>query len=204
MEIVFLSDTHSRHHKVDVPGGDLLIHGGDVTNGRRGQIDDFLDWFLSLPHPYKLFIGGNMDFELEKEPNHFRAKLPENVHYLCNESVVIEGVHYFGSPMIPKFVGAFNRERGDELRKYWNQIPGEVDVLITHTPPKGILDRTSLGLTVGCADLMEKVLAVTPKYHLFGHVHEAYGKITQGETTFVNGSFFQRFRSNRPPWELKY
>ena len=106
--------------------------------------------------------------------------------------------------MIPRFVGAFNRKRGEALRAYWEKIPEDVDILVTHTPPSGILDRTSLGLSVGCKDLRRRVDELHARFHLFGHVHEAYGKETHGGTTFVNGSFvrgfFQRFNV---PFELE-
>ncbi len=196
MKIVFLSDTHAQHRKADIPDGDIFLHGGDVTSGREDQMLDFLDWFLALPHPYKVFIGGNMDRMLETEPEKYRAMLPAGAWYLENEGLEIEGLKIWGSPMIPNFVGAFNRSRGAELDAYWAQIPEGLDILLTHTPPAGILDRTSLGLSVGCAGLRARVERVKPRFHLFGHIHEAYGRKEVGSTSFINGSFVRgRFRN---------
>lgn len=193
MKIVFISDTHGKHRKASIPDGDLLIHGGDVTNGREGQMLDFLNWLAALPHTYKIFIGGNMDRMLEVDSVKYHNMLPENTFYLENENLTLEGLHLWGSPMIPKFVGAFNRKRGEELMAYWEKIPDDVDILITHTPPYGILDRTSRGLSVGCEDLRKRINELHPRLHLFGHIHESYGKEEHNDTVFANGSFVRGF-----------
>ena len=189
MTIVCISDTHGRHREVTLPDGDLLIHAGDISNGQQRQVTDFLDWFTAHPHRHKIFIGGNMDYPLEKKPQHYRNLLPENVYYLENEGVEIEDIKIWGSPAIPQFVGAFNYRRGPELRHFWQQIPEDIDLLITHTPPRGILDRTSQGKSVGCKELLLRVQAIRPKVHLFGHVHESYGKKTSEHTLFLNASY---------------
>ncbi len=205
MKIVFISDTHAQHRKAKLPEGDLLLHGGDVTNGRESQMDDFLRWLADQPHKYKVFIGGNMDGMLEKEAAQYRASLPPNTFYLENEGIEIEGLFIWGSPMIPRFVGAFNCDRGAELRAYWEKIPDNVDILLTHTPPGGILDRTSMGKSVGCRELRRRVDELQPKLHLFGHVHESYGQQSDERTTFVNGSFVRGFfHRNNPPVELNW
>ena len=32
MKITFISDTHTKHKQLDLPGGDILIHSGDIMN----------------------------------------------------------------------------------------------------------------------------------------------------------------------------
>lgn len=204
MKIIFISDTHGKHRKADIPDGDILIHGGDVTNGREAQMLDFLNWLAELPHTYKIFIGGNMDRMLEVDSVKYHNMLPDNTFYLENESLELEGLHIWGSPMIPKFVGAFNRKRGEELRAYWEKIPEDVDILITHTPPAGILDRTSMGFSVGCKELRQRVNELDARLHLFGHVHESYGREAHNGTTFINGSFVRGFYQHfNPPLEIE-
>jgi len=91
--------------------------------------------------------------------------------------VIIEGVKFYGSPWQPRFFDwAFNLDRGEEIKKKWDLIPMDTDVLITHGPPYGILDLTHEGEKVGCEELMKAVLRVQPKIHIFGHIHEAYGE----------------------------
>ena len=67
-------------------------------------------------------------------------------------------------------------------------IPKDTDVLITHGPPAGILDQTYEGQHVGCADLRRYVSMIKPKVHIFGHIHESYGREKKEGTVFVNAS----------------
>lgn len=83
---------------------------------------------------------------------------------------------------------AFNRDRGEEIKKHWDLIPNDTDVLITHGPPFGILDETVYSKRTGCEELLLRVYHVQPKHHIFGHIHEDYGVLAKRETTFVNAS----------------
>lgn len=68
---------------------------------------------------------------------------------------------------------AFNVPRGQSCLDKWNQIPDEVDILVTHSPPLGHGDYCNSGVRAGCAELLSTVQnRVKPKYHVFGHVHE--------------------------------
>jgi Icc-related predicted phosphoesterase len=200
MKIVCISDTHTHHEKAHIPEGDLLIHAGDISNGKDRQVIRFLEWFEQHPHPYKVFIGGNMDYTLEHDADRYRKLLSDYTYYLENEEVIIEGLKIWGSPVVPEFVGVFNYRRGEAMRFFWKRIPDDVDLLLTHTPPKGILDRTSSGTEVGCADLRKRVDEIQPPFHIFGHVHESYGIFRTEHTTFVNASFSSSkiFRYNAP------
>lgn len=55
-----------------------------------------------------------------------------------------------------------------------NPIPDNVDIIMTHGPPHGILDYCPQG-SVGCPNLLEAVRRVKPLMHCFGHIHEGYG-----------------------------
>lgn len=196
MKIVVLSDTHGRHKKVLLPEGDLLIHAGDITvEGRNSQVTDFLKWFGRQPHRHKIFIAGNHDFFFEQNTQaDVMAKLPAGVHYLNDSGVTIEGIHIWGSPVTPWFYDwAFNRQPGPDIRKHWDKIPAGTDILVTHGPPYGVLDKTHTGKNAGCADLLEKVKELSPKFHLFGHIHEAYGRVKEATTEYVNASIPDEF-----------
>jgi len=207
MKITFISDTHGSHDQLKLEPTDMLIHAGDISKlGQPEEIQKFLDWWEALPVKHKIFIGGNHDFYLEKSPGLFRRMLSNNYVYLENREIEIEGIKIWGSPITPYFFNwAFNRQRGAEIRKYWEQIPKDIDILITHGPPLGVGDRTTRGEAVGCEDLLEIVKKIQPKYHVFGHIHEAYGVYQEEGITFVNASVLNlSYQMVNPPVIINY
>jgi predicted phosphohydrolase len=197
MDLVILSDTHGSHMQVTVPDGDVLIFCGDGTSGDIDSTHDFLNWIHSMPHRHKVIIAGNHDRFFEHHgPDFMKGFIGEvapSVKYLEDSGCEIDGVKFWGSPVQPRFFDwAFNRDRGADIKRHWDLIPDDTDVLITHGPPRGILD-SSKPLSprpnhVGCADLLDAVQRVDPKVHCFGHIHGSYGYYSIGVTTFVNAS----------------
>ena len=190
MKLVFISDTHNRHRDIKIPEGDILVHAGDVSSrGIKSEIDSFINWFQSQPHKHKIFIAGNHDFFFEKiVERNVEVKIP-NVIYLNDSGCEIEGLNFWGSPVQPEFFNwAFNRKRGKEIKQHWDLIPKNTDILITHGPPYGILDKTTRNELVGCEELVKKVIEIKPKIHAFGHIHEGYGIFKNENTTFINAS----------------
>lgn len=173
-----------------MPEGDIILHAGDFSKrGTEEQIRDFFDWFSRLDYRYRICIAGNHDFLAEREPMKFRRLIPDNCIYLENSGTIVEGIRIWGSPITPWFYDwAFNRHRGAEINPYWAAIPDNTQILITHGPPSGILDRTFRGQEVGCLDLMERVKTIQPKLHLFGHIHEAAGTVEKDGVLFANAS----------------
>lgn len=197
---VCVSDTHGRHRDLPVPAGDVFLFAGDLSNHCDPEdLDDFNDWLGTLPHPHKLVICGNHDFHFETHPADARRRIT-NAVYLQDEAAEVLGLKVWGSPWQPRFFDwAFNLDRGPDLAARWALIPDNTDILITHGPPAGILDRTFRGTDTGCANLLERVRTVKPKLHLFGHIHEAAGVFETPDTLFVNASIgTDRFAGGRP------
>ncbi len=191
MKFVIISDTHGQHKNLTLPKGDVLIHAGDVSiRGEEKECIDFLNWFSECDFKYKIFIAGNHDFFFEKTPENILEKLiPENVIYLCDSGVEIENIKIWGSPITPNFFNlAFNSGRGESIAKHWELIPSDTDILITHGPVFGKLDKTKRGENVGCEDLLNTIDKIKPKVHICGHIHEAYGQINTSTTNFINAS----------------
>lgn len=111
-------------------------------------------------------------------------------HYLEDEGVIIGGYKIWGSPWSPWFYDwGFNLRRGPEIQAKWNLIPDETDILITHGPPLGFGDKCSDGYWAGCGDLLDTIRTrVKPAYHISGHIHEGYGILSDGTTTYINAS----------------
>jgi len=189
--IVCVSDTHGRHEEVAIPDGDVLVHAGDLTReGWLEEVAQFDSWLASLPHKHKVVVCGNHDWCFQETPGQARALLRHAV-YLQDEAAVVAGLRFYGSPWQPWFLDwAFNLPRGSELAAKWAMIPEDTEVLVTHGPPAGVLDLTKRGERPGCADLLDRVRAVRPRLHVFGHIHEAAGVIRDGETLFVNASAY--------------
>jgi Icc-related predicted phosphoesterase len=200
VRLVLISDTHMQHEALNLPDGDILVHAGDGTSrGTPREVMEFMTWLGDQPHEHVVLIAGNHDFLAEQDRERFRQYVPDGVTYLEDAGTTIEGVDIWGSPITPWFYDwAFNRARGEEIKKYWDRIPQDTEVLITHGPPHGILDRTTRGDLAGCEELRKRVDVIRPRLHVFGHIHEAHGRVEQSGTTFVNacvldGQYQHRF-----------
>src|SRR5271166_4785835 len=155
MKIVAISDTHEQHAQVVVPEGDILIHSGDFTNlGKIPAVASFAKWMGSQPHKHKILIAGNHELTLQSPYRNIVTNLfKENgIIYLEDSGVEINGLFFYGAPWTPFFNDwAFNLpRRGMELMAKWDMIPDNTNVLITHGPPKGILDDTINDGSQGC------------------------------------------------------
>lgn len=187
MRLVAIADTHTFHADLTVPDGDVLIHAGDMCRG--GDLDELqmnVEWLHTLPHRHKIIVAGNHDWAFAREGAAARALVRDFI-YLQDSEVTIDGLRFYGSPWQPEFHNwAFNLPRGRALADVWAKIPNGIDVLITHAPPEGIGDRAPVAGRIGCADLLRRVEEVTPRLHLFGHIHTDGGLFTRAQTTFVN------------------
>lgn len=192
MLIEFISDLHG--FLPELKGGDLLIIAGDLTaNDSKEEYDAFIRWLSQLPHRCKVFIAGNHDGLIEKGKVTIGSDLHEkNIHYLCDSSIEFEGIKIWGSPYTPTFESwHFMRDRGQDIKKHWDIIPSDIDILVTHGPPYGIFDKTIEEFQVGCEDLREAVQArIKPHIHCFGHIHECGNNVKKIDlTTYVNCSY---------------
>jgi len=194
MKICIISDTHMKHKFLSLKtyGADVLIHCGDMTgNGGSGAMTQFFEWFSSQDQfKHKIAIAGNHDWIFEKNPALAKTLVPENVAYLEDEELIIDGVKFYGTPVQKIFCNwAFNRSEA-KMAQHWAAIPGDTDVLITHSPPYGIGDLVPWqGEHHGSPSLyMEVMERIKPKIHCFGHIHEGYGMKILENTKFINAS----------------
>ncbi|GAA4465228.1 hypothetical protein GCM10023189_45550 [Nibrella saemangeumensis] len=220
MKILCISDTHGQHRhftdQIQSIDADVLVHAGDITaEGSFLNLKDFLTWLKAFNHiPHKVFVGGNHDRILEVEASYL-ATLRDllaryNIWYLHHESITIDGVNFYGSSYSPEFMNwHFMYRRGEPAQALWDMIPQNTDVLITHTPPFGILDEVigwggsiRTGGNVGCRDLLDRVNLLNPMLHVFGHIHNGYG-CTSGKnvkTSYVNAALLnEQYRPVNKP-----
>jgi predicted phosphodiesterase len=208
MRITLISDTHTKHDELsydpkDLPGGDLLIHAGDLMNSGRNPMDitSFCKWFDGLEqYDTKVFIAGNHDRMFENLPEQASEIYTsyKNITYLQDERLDLwdeddQQLIIYGSPWQPWFYDwAFNLPKGGPgLMSKWEAIPTDTDILITHGPPQDHLDVSGPPYNephLGCALLREKVDEQPPKIHVFGHIHGGYGYKFHNGTHFFNAS----------------
>jgi len=200
----FISDTHMQHHSLIVPKDiDCVIHAGDSTNfyelyKNQLEFENFINWFSNLPVKNKILIAGNHDVWATKKYNVDKVK-ELGIHYLEHEYMELEGRLIFGSPYTPTFGNWHFMKDRSKLSQYWEVLIPNIDILITHGAPKGILDlsHNSNHVLEYCGDgaLRKAIFKTQPKYHVFGHIHDSENCYNSGvctlsniKTTFINAS----------------
>ena len=206
MKIVAISDTHQR--EVELPWAHVLVHAGDACEvGSLDELDRFVAWFGSHPHPVKILVAGNHDWPFQvarKQAEEILKSSPSQITYLEDTGVRVNNKTFYGSPWQPEFCHwAFNLS-GPDLKPKWDRIPIGLDVLITHGPPYGIGDLSSWDNRIGCRHLRERLKQVCPRYHVFGHNHAGYGSYRLGSTNCFNVSTCnERYEAKNPAVEFE-
>lgn len=193
-KITCISDLHG--FSPDLPGGDLLIIAGDMTARDSPQEwTKFFQWLEAQKYRKKIFIAGNHD-------NHLIDHSPSDTtwEYLRDSGTEFEGLKIWGSPWTKTFIGmnphckAFTLGTEVQLAEKWDLIPEDTQILITHSPPYGYLDEIQdmfrgKILSVGSTSLMKKIPTLPNlRLHVFGHVHEGFGRIDKNGLTLINAS----------------
>lgn len=199
MKIVCISDTHSQNllTKWTWPEGDVLVHAGDMTS--RGSHDDLRKIgreMLQLPYRYRIVVPGNHDRAFwERESRKFLLQAWEllpGIIVLQDQIVGIDGVNFYGTSWF-----RFERDVESSVPKWeainknllWSKIPTETDIVITHLPPFGILDRREDGTELGSEALRQEIIGrVKPQAHIFGHAHKDHGVVEFSNIKFINAA----------------
>ena len=155
--------------------------------GTEQEALDFLNWFCDLPYRHKIFICGNHDDCL------YGANidgLDDNVHYLCNSGIEIDGLKFYGVSMFMNDC-IFDRQSCNYAR-----IPEDTDILITHSPAYGILDFDD-GINYGSEEILERLPSLhNLKAHLFGHTHARHGILERNGIVYSNGAIMDSDYTN--------
>ena len=192
MKIVAISDTHTYENSIEIPPCDLLICAGDISFRGRWieEVEPFLDWFVRQPAKHKVLVAGNHEVYISQAPALLEDRCKEyGIHYLRNSHVVIEGKKIFGSPYSVKFGNWAYGLPDDELQEIWNMIDSDTEIVVCHGPPKGILDTTLDGDSVGSETLWQHLQKLEYlRLFVCGHIHEDRGMITIGKVTYANAA----------------
>jgi Icc-related predicted phosphoesterase len=193
MKIAMLSDTHNSYGTLVVPECDILISAGDYSfRGTKNEVINFHKWFAKQPAKHLISVQGNHEIEVEKnfeQSKDMINRLDTRIHFIAEQTLRIEGFKIHCSAVTPAYNNwAWNRERGNEIKKHWDLIPDDIDILVTHGPPFGILDKVERRM-VGCVDLLKRIYELRKlRLHVFGHIHYSSGEETINRIRFVNAS----------------
>lgn len=187
MTVYAISDLHG--YLPEIPKCDLLILGGDYCAGsdRTEQLafmqGKFRNWLSQVPARYIVGIAGNHDFLFEESPG-----LVDNLpwYYLRDRGLDIEGIKIYGTPWTPRFGRWAFMKDDNNLADEYSKIPEGLDILITHGPAYGILDKSTYGEHCGSRQLKERIRDVVPDTVICGHIHEAFGIHDDGATRYFN------------------
>ncbi|KAI1397702.1 Metallo-dependent phosphatase [Hypoxylon fuscum] len=189
----------------EIPTADVAIHCGDLTEESYiNEFRKTLDLLRIIKAPLKLVIAGNHDFTLdtpifrkkvtesqvlEADVRKFYGDYGEARQIFDDarvEGIVFldEGTHKFdldNGATLTVYASPFTaslKEGGfqfDPREGHDFNIAKGVDIVITHSPPHGIMDLTDSKERAGCPALFSAVARARPKLHCFGHIHEEWG-----------------------------
>ena len=185
MEIKIVSDTHNDAHQIksEELSCDVLIHCGDFgTKGNFTEAYDFFYWFVKQPAKYKLFVPGNHDKRYKKSDELVQLTNKLGLVDLSNNFVEIEGKTFWGCNFVPQVNKAGITLNSPEPGQV-SSMPRGLDMLVTHAPPRYILDSNREGIACGSQHILEEMLLKQPKYHVFGHIHEQGGESARAGAT---------------------
>lgn len=204
MRIVATSDTHFPVDVKLIPDGDVFIHAGDLLSmGTPDEWNANLDWLTKLPHRTKLYVPGNHDFHVVlypgpavqqmREAGFIVLGLPNNEY----QSVTLEnGMSVLGLPYVKNLDRWCFNTTEQELHQNILSKMSKHDIIVSHSPIYGILDKEIRGNYTGFQEYTQYLITHNPKYWIHGHVHEQYGTATLGNTKIFNVSMCNRSKQH--------
>lgn len=192
MKLALLSDLHG-YLKIDVPKADAILIAGDIAPDFAGHPYRPIaqaEWILGVFYPWVESFGvdvvwtwGNHDFVgiADGLMETLERRQPKNSRLLVDQTAVLgDDIYVYGTPWSPRYAGwAFMKDE-DGLRQAYAKIPGSTDILISHAPPFGAVDKSEDGTRCGSPALADRLKALSVKLVVCGHIHEAAGmKIMQ-------------------------
>ena len=186
MKVLAFSDLHgSSKHAADLVAAsgdaDLVIGAGDFCNMRQG-LDDAMALFSEISVPFVIVPGNAESYD------ELRASAPENIEVLHGTATSIGGLSLFGLGygIPPTPFGEWSCDLSEAQAAEMLERCDKTDVLILHSPPKGIVDLTSAGQSVGSVSIHDSIARVQPKLAFCGHIHDSWGQTGLIGTTKVH------------------
>ncbi|MFN3207840.1 MAG: metallophosphoesterase family protein [Roseovarius sp.] len=187
MKILAFSDLHlARARAAEIvdasAGADLVIGAGDFCNHRAG-LDQAMDMLSGIVAPI-VAVPGNAESAEE-----LRAAALPNMTVLHGQGTKVNALSLFGLgygvPVTP--FGAWSCDLTNDEAETLLTACESADILVLHSPPKGVADLTSLDMSVGSTAIRDAIMRIQPKLALCGHIHDSWGQSGNiGATRVVN------------------
>lgn len=187
MNILAFSDLHmARNRAADLVAAsakaDLVLGAGDFCNHRKG-LDEAMEMLSGITAPM-VIVPGNAE-----SADELRAAALENMTVLHGEETVVSGLSIFGLgygvPTTP--FGDWSCDLSEDEAEVLLDTCGSADIMVLHSPPKGIGDETSQGLSVGSTAIRDAITRVQPRLAVCGHIHDSWGQSGRiGRTRIAN------------------
>lgn len=190
MIICAISDSHGVHRKLEIPKCDIFLFCGDAGITSLDKLNDFNQWLGELDAQHKIITMGNHDGYVEEIGKEWAKQLFTNAIYLENDSCEIMGLKFWGSPFSVLFNNWSFMLPDNELKKIWETIPEDTDIVLTHGPAYGILDQVGYhNISQGSVSLRDRLKEVKLKMVFSAHIHE-HGSLEyfDGKTRYFNCS----------------
>ena len=217
LNITVISDTHGKEKQLvfeEYDGDDktMLIHCGDFQT-HKPNTQEFLFWFSQQEFDFLVLTAGNHDSLMAVMGYDAAFRLCDSlgIIYLEDTSVEIEGIKFHGSPWSTRFGNWCFMDNDFELDEYWQKIPDDTQILLTHGPAYGTGDRVYMtydnqGPHVGSRTLQDRILELDKlKFHITGHIHSDTGIYKKSKYTTINAAmsyeYFEKgYKSMKKPF----
>ena len=187
MKILFVSDKESSYYwdyysPEKFEDIDLIISCGDLA-------PQYLSFLVTLSHVPVLYVHGNHDECYVSSP-------PDGCVCIDDDLFVYNGVRILGLGGSMKYRPGYFQYSESQMRRRYRRLrhkiffKGGIDIVVTHSPARGINDGEDLPHT-GFAVFRHIIKKHKPKYFVHGHVHKSYNHKfkrfdTFDKTTIVN------------------
>lgn len=213
-KILATSDTHFQFDSSKWPTCDVFIHAGDLMmSGEEKEWTGVSDCLKQVRAPVKYLIPGNHDRRIERFESLSQKELEDRgVNLVLPSSPVVylpSGHSMFCLPYVTNLPQWSYSKTEKKIMDYlygWWSWPDGPDIVVSHGPPYGILDKVPQEGSVGskAAKSWWSLRRKKPKIWIFGHIHEGYGSEVVGDTAFYNVSHCDaRYKKVNPPVEIE-
>jgi len=188
-KVLLFSDVHCSeaacHALVDKSRDvDLVIGAGDLAHVRRG-LDISISILKAIDKPTVLVPGNNeSERELQDAIAYWDAAIVLHGSGTEVSDIPVYGIGG-GIPVTP--FGDWSYDFSEcEARAMLSDLPSGA-ILVSHSPPKGLVDVSSSGVSLGSASVREAIVEKHPLLVVCGHIHENAGRHAMlGRTPVVN------------------